>query len=209
MSKPKSGKHGGRRPGAGRKPKAAPIQIAAVERSVGSLTKRQLVEELRARADGELQELLPQLYGNLLFLANGGFPRESEIWERADSIYVDGVVEDKDGNPILDANGRPTKIRVRAFPDAKPGEMILTKRSVETAEPDRESNKYLIDRALGSPTKKHEISGGATPIQIHITAEARRAAEAELAEWRRNQAAAISNLPVQPPTALGSAKNTG
>jgi len=60
--------------------------------------------------------------------------------------------------------------------------------------PDRDAIRYLVDRILGKPTERQEISGpDGGPIEMD--APALDQAAKELAEWRAQQIAALSNTP--------------
>lgn len=124
-------RHGGRRAGAGRKPKA--------------VTK--LRSEIVAEADKSICDELPRLIGNMVRLANGGYPRVEERWEPVE-IEVPG----EDGAP-----------------STRKTELVLVERKVSTADADRAANQYLIDRVLGKPKQAVEMSGpngGAIPLSI-------------------------------------------
>lgn len=134
---------------AGKKAKSKP-QSKRGGRRVGSGRKTKQATRLRAELVAEADKLicdnLPRLVGNLLLLANGGYQRVEEEWTPAPKA--------KD-----------------AKEDEAPGEsvLILTKRKVSVAEPDRAANQYLIDRSIGKPTERHEmgaIGGGALRLEI-------------------------------------------
>ena len=56
--------------------------------------------------------------------------------------------------------------------------------------PDRQANEYLINRIMGKPTERQEVSGPEGEA-LRITIAATKEAEAELAEWRRQQQEAL------------------
>ena len=63
------------------------------------------------------------------------------------------------------ATHRPsTKVKRLAFPqiaEEDPHKLILVRRTVTTAGPDRAAQQYLINRILGTPTAVIEASDGA------------------------------------------------
>lgn len=64
--------------------------------------------------------------------------------------------------------------------------------------PDREAARYLIDRILGKPTERQEISGpDGEPIELNGAALDQAARE--LAEWRAQQIATLSSTPSSSP----------
>jgi hypothetical protein len=82
-----------------------------------------------------------QAFKNLVVLANGGYERVKLEYE------LQTVVPDP---ADLDPEGLPRK----------PFEaLVLSGRKVEYAEPDREANKYLIDRFAGRPRQAVELTG--------------------------------------------------
>lgn len=95
-----------------------------------------------ARAEKQIRDRLPSLIDNMLVLANGGYERVEEVWARADSLYLGSGADAK-----------------RMYPDAEDDELILVKRTVSIADRDRAANQYLIDRIMGKPTERQEVSG--------------------------------------------------
>jgi hypothetical protein len=153
---------GGARPGAGRKPKAETHETAI------------------AGAEKRLADRLPVTIGTLEELADGGLQTVEEIYEPAGTIFVDATetVIDGKGNP------RPVRVKVPAFPDLDPAEMVLVKRVVSHLAPDRAANIYLADRIMGKPKERHELSGedgDAIPFAI-----VRVPAKAAIEEWQQN-----------------------
>lgn len=127
--------HGGARANAGRKSDVAKKAIA----------------DFNAATQDQLVEWLPQLLKNLKTLADGGYERVEENFER--SIH-EPVIGYRDGEAIKG----PPEIS-----------MELVERKVSIAEPDRMANIYLIDRLLGKPTERKEVSGpdgGSIPMEF-------------------------------------------
>lgn len=155
QSKPESkpSGRGGRRAGAGRK-------------TAEQIKARQ---DLNSAVDGVIGEMALDLVANLKRLADGGYKRVTVTEEPAASITRVDVVRDKDGNPTFDARGNPVTAEQPAYPDAKAGEMVVTKRVVEVADGDRAANEYLLNRRLGKPKQAVELSGpdgSAIPVSI-------------------------------------------
>ena len=148
-------KRGGRRAGAGRKPT--------------KVTKT--TRELEASVDGLIAPMVPELVANLKRLADGGYKRVTETLEPAASVVREDLVRDKDGNPTFDARGLPVTAKQPAFPDAKPGDLVVVKRVVEVADADRQANEYLLNRRLGKPRQAVELSGpDGAPISVTMEA---------------------------------------
>lgn len=125
--------NGGKRPGAGRPRKTDKHagQIAAFEKRAA--------------------DSLPERFENLTYLANGGYERVKEKWVPAGLVFKDETT--------LDDKGRPLTVKVPAFPDLGPEVLVLIEKITEIAEPDRASNVYLTDRAMGKPTERIEHNG--------------------------------------------------
>lgn len=115
-------------PGRPKKQEKYASQIAAIEDTI---------------ADG-----LPDRVDKLTFLAEGGFEQVNEEWLPAALVFVDDI--------SFDDNGKRLVTKIRAFPDANPDDLVLVKRTVSYAAPDRLANIYLIDRILGKPTQAVE-----------------------------------------------------
>lgn len=98
-----------------------------------------------AEAEKVICDNLPQLIKNMITLANGGYERVEEKYEPPEEAI------------LVPSGGRRSP---------KP-ELVLVERKVSIAEPDRAANQYLIDRLLGRPTERKEVSGpdgGAIPM---------------------------------------------
>ena len=145
------GQNGGARPGAGRKAKA--------EKFAGPIAK---VEE-------RIADRLPQIVDNLEAIADGNAPRVEEKWEPAGTLMIEKLATDPDGNQMFDAKGNPVTVKVLAFPDLPPEQLVLVEKKVVTAGPDFKANEYLANRILGKPTEAIEISGpdgGGVPLTV-------------------------------------------
>lgn len=94
-----------------------------------------------ARAEKQIADHLPELIENLLLLANGGYERVEEEWQPAGLVYV-GTGE----------------FARRAFPEMEPNDLVLVKRKSSIADKDRQANEYLVNRILGKPTERQEIT---------------------------------------------------
>lgn len=174
--------HGGSRPGAGRPARA-------------KRTHKPIVE-----AEQRCIDRLPQTFDHLEYLANGGYEQVTETWEPAATIMVEQPLRNKDGSYLLDKNQRPIIMKQQAFPDAGPDVLVLVKRVVEVAAPDRTANIYLADRAMGKPTERIEADVQANgTVAITTTAIAR--ARDELAAWRANMLQNLSTTPLSLPSA--------
>lgn len=144
-----------RRPGGGRKPS----NVA------------QARAELATSVEDTLTYMVPGCIANLKRLADGGYERVTQTFELAATITREDVVRDKDGNPTFDSRGNVVIGKQPAFPDAQPGELVLTRRVVEVADADRAANEYLINRRLGRPKQAVELSGpDGAPIPVSIEA---------------------------------------
>lgn len=118
----------------------------------GRKSKAQKFERPIAAAEKKIADRLPQIVDNLIFLANGGYEQVTETWEPA-GLHTVG-----EGEAILPA-----------FPDKKPDELVLIKRTSSIAAPDRAANTYLLDRIAGKPTVPIEASGpGGEPIVFSL-----------------------------------------
>ena len=106
-----------------------------------------------ARAEKQIADKLPSLIENMLHLANGGYERVEEQWAPAGSLYIGSG---KDATAM--------------YPDKDPDELVLIKRTVSIADKDRAANQYLIDRIMGKPVDRKEVSGpdgGPVPVEFY------------------------------------------
>ena len=94
-----------------------------------------------AAAEDRVTDRLPVLIDNLFYLADGHFEQIEEKWEP----------------------GEPN-------PDGTPADRVLASRKITWAAPDRQANVYLVDRVLGRPTERREVTveDGSTPPRIII-----------------------------------------
>lgn len=72
--------------------------------------------------------------------------------------------------------------------------------NVYTRPPDRQAAEYLINRIMGKPTERREVSGPDGDA-ISVTAPGLDAAAQELQAWREAQTAALSSISSAAPTA--------
>lgn len=117
----------------------------------GRKAKAEKFKQPIARAEKRIADGLPQLIDNMLMLANGGYERVEEEWQPAGLIYI--------------GSGEFAR---RAFPELEPDKLVLVKRKRSVADRDRAANEYLINRILGKPTERQEVSGpnsGPIPVQ--------------------------------------------
>jgi hypothetical protein len=95
-----------------------------------------------AKAEKRIADRLPELIDNMLTLANGGYERIEEQWAPAGSLWI--------------GSGEFARKMYPMLPD---DEMVLVKRTRSIADKDRAANVYLIDRILGKPTERQEVTG--------------------------------------------------
>ena len=106
-----------------------------------------------AKAEKQIRDRLPDLVDNMLHLANGGYERVEEEWQPAGLVYV--------------GSGEYAR---RAFPELPPDQPVLVKRKTSIADRDRAANEYLINRIMGKPTERTELSGpNGDPITVRFT----------------------------------------
>lgn len=123
--------HGGRRPGSGRKTKAA--------------TK--LRAELLAEADQQIVDHLPQLVANLIKLADGGYRRVEEKWEPEPFAGIDPLTGQRREEPELVLVERKVSV---AEPDRAANQYLIdrilgkTKQAVEVSGKDGEPLQAVI-----------------------------------------------------------------
>jgi hypothetical protein len=94
-------------------------------------------------AESWLAARIPKFLTNLETLANGGYERVEEQYAPAGSLYVGSG---KEPSPM--------------YPDKDPDELVLVKRTVIIADKDRLANEYLLNRIMGKPTERTELTGG-------------------------------------------------
>lgn len=99
------------------------------------------IGDANAATIAKLTSWLPDLLNNLKRLADGGYERVERKFELRMIVPPPGT---------FDVNGR----QVQPYE-----EMVMVERKVEVADADRLANEYLINRLLGKPTEKKEISG--------------------------------------------------
>lgn len=95
-----------------------------------------------ARAEKRVADKLPDLIDNLFRLADGGFELGADTLEPAGSITV--------------GSGKDQSL---AFPDMDPATLVVVSQTRSIAAPDRAANIYLVDRILGKPTERQEVTG--------------------------------------------------
>lgn len=108
-----------------------------------------------ARAEKQIRDRLPSLIENMLILANGGYERVEEQYAPAGSLYIGSGVDAK-----------------RMYPEMEPDKLVLVKRTVSIADRDRAANQYLIDRIMGKPTERQEVSGELSIVKGYTTKDA-------------------------------------
>jgi hypothetical protein len=104
-----------------------------------------------ARAEKQIRDRLPSLIDNMLHLADGGYERVEEEWQPAGSLWI--------GSGEF---ARPM------YPELAPDELVLVKRKVSIADKDRAANIYLVDRIMGKPTERKELSGEVTTVNLTV-----------------------------------------
>lgn len=93
-----------------------------------------------AAAEQQIVDKLPKVVDALLRLGLGGFKQVDEEWQPA------GLVTTGSG-----------EFEMPLFGDKPPHELVLVKRKVSVAAPDRAALVALIDRILGKPGAKVEF----------------------------------------------------
>lgn len=154
--------HGGKRDNAGRKKKSEKFQ-----------TEIEVAEQ-------RIADRLPKIIDNLMHLANGGYKRVEEKFERVEMRGEDGLKK-RDGNGQIIT------------------ELICVERKVTIADKDRAANVYLADRILGKPTERHEIEADISG-ELDINEKARTEAAKQLLEWRQHMSEQLTTM--APPPAL-------
>lgn len=135
---------GGKREGAGRPPKA--------EKHARPI----------AAAEKKFADRLPALAALVLQLAQGGSANATEVWEAAGLLQIDDFEN-------VGTDERPMTIKVKrpAFPNKKPEELVLIKRTVPP--PNLAALIYALDRIMGRPTERQEHSGpDGAPIPVSV-----------------------------------------
>lgn len=117
--------HGGKRKGAGRKPRAERLEkpINAAE--------RQIVKEL------------PAILAEHIKLARGQVVIVEETYEPAGTIQIDKIEMEE---------GKVFRTKELAFPHLDPETPVLVKKVVRRPGPHQAAGAYLADRILGKPT---------------------------------------------------------
>lgn len=125
-----------------------------------------------AKAEKRCADRLPGTIANLERIADGSAPEVEETWEAAGLAVVQVALTDEDGEVVEDAKGRPKLVKRLAFPGLPPEQLVLVRRKVTTAGPDRQANEYLADRVMGRPRQALEHSGeGGGPLKILVEYE--------------------------------------
>lgn len=123
------GRSGGRRDGAGRKPKSHlyPIPVAEADDYIAP--------SLRA-----YMELLDSL-------ARGQIESVRERWMPSALVQVERVdIQETERGSLV-----PVKSKVPAFPNLRPTDMVLVEKRIESGMPDFRALTYLINRIMGRP----------------------------------------------------------
>lgn len=87
-----------------------------------------------AAAEDRIADRLPEIIDAQLQLALGGYEQVEEQYAPAGTVTIGGG-----------------EYLTLVYPDRKPDELVLVRRSVSVAAPDRAAGQYLIDRILGKP----------------------------------------------------------
>lgn len=95
-----------------------------------------------ARAEKQIVDRLPEVVDTLLRLAAGGYERVEEEYAPAGTLTV--------------GSGEAQAL---VFPDRRADELVLVRRRVSRADGDRAAAVYLVDRILGRPTARQELTG--------------------------------------------------
>ena len=104
-----------------------------------------------AKAERRIIDRLPSLIENMLILAEGGYERVEEEWAPAGSLYI----------------GSGDKAQ-KMYPDLEDTALVLVKRKVSIADKDRAANEYLINRIMGKPIERKELTGAdGEPLKVY------------------------------------------
>lgn len=124
---------GGRRAGAGRKPKAEEYgtQIKAADK----YTAEQLLHNAET----------------MQRLADGGIPEIRETWELALAVLIDDIETTSEGE-----TEKVIKVKRQLFPEAGEKELVCTKRVVTIRGPDLAAVAYQLNRIAGAPRRDEE-----------------------------------------------------
>lgn len=162
-------KRGGARPGAGRKPSVDKAAIAQAKADVrAEIDKRtqvaiaDAVAKVQAEGDGILSEVplviivqkgrrrigekFPEILDSLFVLMEGG-KQIVQKYEAAALVLVDTYTEPDD-------KGRQNKVKIQAFPDRAPDELVLTGETITTHPPDSAVAQFLFNRLAGRPSEE-------------------------------------------------------
>lgn len=151
-------KRGGARPGSGRKPRVPQeITLAATAAAENTLVEvgvtaseiaKQHISLVAAvtNARYRIGEKYPEVVDGLFTLMAGG-EQTVRKYEQACLVLVDAYGE-------MDDKGRQAKIKVQAFPDHAPEELVLVSETVTIHPPDAAILQYLFNRLLGRPQEE-------------------------------------------------------
>lgn len=127
------------------------------------------------RAEKQIKDKLPEIVDRHIELAFGGIEQVEEKWVPAGTVMI--------------GTGEYAK---RAYPEKPFDELVLIERKVSHTLQDRAAGQYLINRILGTPTQKSELTGkDGGPIETKevLTDDERRARIAAIFERARARGA--------------------
>lgn len=139
------GRSGGKRDGAGRKPKSY------------------LYQRHIQKADKYLAPKMEELLKLLEEMARGQIEMVRETWKPAALILVERV-ELQEVSVGEDTRLVPVKSKVSAFPNKRPDDMVLVDKRILSGVRDRQALIYLVNRIMGRPAGQPEEPEEATSV---------------------------------------------
>jgi hypothetical protein len=146
-----AGQHGGSRTGSGRKRNAERHE----EQILG-------FTDLCA---GHLQ----RVFANLRQIADGEAERYETKWAPAGTLTRKDVARNKDGDPIMDRNGRMTVVEVLLYPELPADEPVCIETKRISLPPETKANEVISERVAGRAMQAIELGNGDDgPLKIQV-----------------------------------------
>lgn len=161
---------GGKRDGAGRKPKKIkfPVQVSAM--------------------DEKFATQLEKCTENVIKLANGGYLRETKVWKAA------GLVQKVETQRVeTDSGPKILRHLVPAFPGVEDTKLVCVEVRREKAEPDLAANKFIIER-IGGATGALDDAEPESADGAEVNEETRAQALERMQEWRTKSAEQLASI---------------